>query len=493
MKLQYALLIALFCAVAGASTSFGQAICSDTVRSSKLVCVIPQLYGPGGLSDVGPNAALEERFNHEAHFGASFVSEFTPLNSNVASQLAQLPLASPSSGITFTFDPTTGAFAPSSDISFGPILGERAETIGRHRLYAAFSYQYFGFNSIDGLNLKGLPAVFTHAPAMLFGSNPPRTCTVDGDNLTGCGYERDVIVTNNRINLSANQYTTYLTFGLLRRVDVSVAIPIVSVRMKVTAAAQIIPNSDNQPTPTSAQNLHLFRPRTDCPAPCLSSSFTNERSASGIGDVIFRVKANVWKGERAGVALGVDVRAPTGDELNFLGSGAAGFKPFGVFSYQARFSPHVTLGYQWNGDSVLAGNLTTGTKAQLPGQFLYSGGVDIAVSKALSVALDLLGQRVIDGSRVVATTFTDLGPCVPNVPSDPTNPNTYCTSAGPRHTFANITQTSNSYSINNGSAGLKFSPVRNRRFLVTTNVFFRLDDGGLRAKVVPLIGASYTF
>src|SRR5262249_5966351 len=100
MKLQCVLLISLCCALSAAS-SFGQAICSSTTPSSKLVCVIPQLYGPGGLTDIGPNAALQQRFNHEAHFGASFVSEFTPLNSNVASQLAQLPLASPSSGITF--------------------------------------------------------------------------------------------------------------------------------------------------------------------------------------------------------------------------------------------------------------------------------------------------------------------------------------------------------------------------------------------------------
>ncbi len=486
MRLRYALAGVLYCALVGTSTSFAQSICSDTVRSNNLVCVIPQLYGPGGLSSGG---ALQTRFGHQAHFGASFISNFEPLNSSVASQLSQLPFASPSSGITFTFDPSTGAFTPSADASFGPILGERAETIGRHRIYAAFSYQYFGFNSIDGVNLKSVPAVYTHQDLPLFMSNPPRTCSVNGDNLTGCGFVRDVIVTNNRINLSANQYTSYFTFGLLRRVDVSVAIPVVSVRMTVTSDANIIPNSNNQPTPGGA-NLHLFPPRTpDCPDPCLNRSFTNGNSAFGIGDVIFRVKANVWKGERAGLALGVDVRAPTGDEGNFLGAGAAGVKPFGVFSYRARVSPHVTLGYQWNGDSILAGNLTTGTKAQLPGQFLYSGGVDIAVSRGLSLAFDLLGQRVIDGSRINATTFTDLGPCIPNSQSDPN----YCTSAGTPNTFRNITQVKQSYNVDNGSAGIKFNPIRNRKFLVTANVLFRLDDGGLRAKVVPLVGASYTF
>jgi hypothetical protein len=40
------------------------------------------------------------------------------------------------------------------------------------------------------------------------------------------------------------------------------------------------------------------------------------------------------------------------------------------------------------------------------------------------------------------------------------------------------------------AAGGKYSPHGN---LLTGNVQFKLDDGGLRAKVVPLVGISYTF
>ncbi len=479
--LRLALLPVFFCLFAGSSAALAQGPCSMTVVTDKLVCVIPQLYGPGGLSSSG---TVLKNTNHQGHFGDSFISDLTPLNSAVGSQLTQLPLASPTSGITLTFDPTTGVFAPSTEASFGPILGERAETIGRHRLFVAFSYQYFGFHSLDGVNLKSIPAVYTHQNLLLSGSNPPRTCSVDGDNLTGCGFVRDVIATTNQIGLRVNQFTTYFTFGLTSRIDVSVAIPVVNVRMGVASRAVIIPNSNS--------GFHIFVTRVpDCPDPCFNASFANRRTATGIGDVIVRVKGSAWRGERAGIALGLDIRTPTGDELDFLGSGAVGVKPFAVFSYRARVAPHFTLGYERNGDSILAGNLPQNMKGHLPDQFIYSGGVDIAVSRALTLAFDLLGQRVFDSRRVAITTFSDLGPCLPTgLRRGDAN---YCTSAGTPNKFPNLIQTTGSFSIHNASAGLKFSPIRNRRLIVTANTLFKLDDGGLRAKVVPLVGVSYTF
>ena len=55
------------------------------------------------------------------------------------------------------------------------------------------------------------------------------------------------------------------------------------------------------------------------------------------------------EGGRA-LAAGVDVRFPSGDEENLLGSGASGLRPFVAFSasFQA-IAPHVNVAYQWNG------------------------------------------------------------------------------------------------------------------------------------------------
>ncbi len=72
-----------------------------------------------------------------------------PLNVGIASQLSALPIASPASGVIFKEDPATGAMLPSSD-SLGPILTERAETIGKKRFFMGFTRQQFRFDRIEG-------------------------------------------------------------------------------------------------------------------------------------------------------------------------------------------------------------------------------------------------------------------------------------------------------------------------------------------------------
>jgi hypothetical protein len=38
--------------------------------------------------------------------------------------------------------------------NFGPIMSERAQTIGRHKLFVGFSYQYFNFDKVAGVSLR---------------------------------------------------------------------------------------------------------------------------------------------------------------------------------------------------------------------------------------------------------------------------------------------------------------------------------------------------
>ncbi len=71
------------------------------------------------------------------------------LNGSIATALSVLPLASPASGVITKTDPVTGAELPSS-ISLGPIFTERAETIGKHKLYIGVSSQNFHFTSLNG-------------------------------------------------------------------------------------------------------------------------------------------------------------------------------------------------------------------------------------------------------------------------------------------------------------------------------------------------------
>jgi hypothetical protein len=204
----------------------------------------------------------------------------------------------------------------------------------------------------------------------------------------------------------------------------------------------------------------------------LNAAFSSFRTATGLGDVIVRIKDTLLKGERAAVALGVDVRVPSGDEKDFLGAGAAGIKNFLAASYRARVSPHVNVGYEFNGSSILAGNSVTGQRARLPDQLFYSGGIDAGVTKRLTFALDLLGERLYGAPHVVKGPFVDvLGVSHPDIPQ--------------------TTPTHRSFNMNDLAVGAKIHPGSN--FLLTGNVQFKLDRGGLRARAVPLGGISYTF
>ena len=125
-----------------------------------LSVVFQDLYGPNGLV-VNSNQVLPDGSTHSAHFNSAFQSNFTQFNVALASQLTSLPLPSPASGFTYRFDAATGTFVRSTQ-SFGPILTDRAETIGRGRFAFNYNYQFFSFDRLEGLDLSRVPSIFTH-------------------------------------------------------------------------------------------------------------------------------------------------------------------------------------------------------------------------------------------------------------------------------------------------------------------------------------------
>jgi len=171
------------------------------------------------------------------------------------------------------------------------------------------------------------------------------------------------------------------------------------------------------------------------------------------------------------MALGVDLRLPTGDEKNLLGTGAPGVQPFAVWSAEyGAVSPHINIGYQWNGSSILAGDPGTGISEDLPDVGVYSAGAVIEIHPRVTAAVDVLGRYVIDSPRLQRTDFHALnGTSV----------------------FPNITFTSGSFNELSAAAGLKINTFG--RFLVTANLLVKLNDVGLRDKVSPLVGIEYAF
>jgi len=132
------------------SPGFCNCLCSGSLcsaQSSNLACVLLQEYGSNpnrAFTSVlyiynGPSAY---RDGHPFHFINDFSTTLKPLTTDIGRQANLLPLASPSSGVLLVYDPALKTLVTRTD-SLGPILGERAETVGRHHLFIGSSYQFF--------------------------------------------------------------------------------------------------------------------------------------------------------------------------------------------------------------------------------------------------------------------------------------------------------------------------------------------------------------
>ena len=259
-------------------------------------------------------------------------------------------------------------------------------------------------------------------------------------------------------------------YGLSDKLDVSLAIPIVDARVGMTSSATIY---NFEPPPPN----HTFAPITDNPRETYIDQFnailTNSSASAGIGDLRLRGKYVAWRDskEKSAVAVGLDLRLPTGDANNFQGSGTWGLRPFVTYSYSARVSPHASAGFEGNGNSVLAGTITSQpvTKAQLPNVFTYSAGADASIRRWVGVSGDFIGTSLLNEARLENSTFIDY-------------------KGNPHANVSTFTSTVNQANI---SLGAKVRPVA--RLLITGNVLFRLNDAGLHFKPSPLIGVSYVF
>src|SRR5580692_102815 len=433
---------------------------SAAKRSSDLVCIVPQVYGAGGLVGVDNGGPLTATKFHEVHFQASSINSFGPINAEIGVQLSQVPLASPVSGFIFA----NGVMQEAT--SFGPVLADRAETLGRRRIFVGASYEYFDFDKADSVNLKSFGAVFQHELEPTICATIPATPCKNGEPI----YTNDIVGTQNRIDIKVHQVTLVGTYGLSDKLDVSIALPIVDVRVGMSSNATIY---NFAPPPVN----HTFAPITNNPRETYINQFnailTNSDSATGIGDLRLRGKYVAWRDakEKSAVAVGMDLRLPTGDAYNFLGSGAWGLRPFVIYSYSARVSPHASAGFEGNGNSILAGDVTTQpvTKAKLPDVFTYSVGADASPVRWLGLSADYIGTSLLNESRLETTTFLAYN----------------------NLTYSNVSTFTSTVNQANISAGAKVRPMS--RLLVTGNVLFRLNNAGLHFKPSPLIGVSYTF
>ncbi len=435
----YVLIALLVCA----GTARAQEPYNVTVNVTELSRIFTELYGPQGLV-VNSLSALAGGVSHSAHFNSGFESEFSQFGTALTGQIVSSPLPAPASGFTYKFDPNLGVFTRSTS-TFGPILAERADTIGAKRLSVGFVYQRLKFDSIESMDLRSVPAVFTH------------------DNAELRGGREDVITTVNSIDSKVSRSAGFITYGVTDTLDVSIAVPYISTDIVVVSDATI------RRIGTTVPEIHFFRLTDDSIGD--RRIFTAFGHASGAGDITVRLKQMVRKHEKQGLAVGLDFRLPTGDERNLLGTGAAGVQPFGAWSADyGIFAPHINAGYQWNGASLLGGDLEAGVTEDLPDVAAYAVGAVVALHPRVTAAFDLLGRYIIDSPRVRREEFHALDG---------------------KSVFPNIAFDNDSINELSTAVGLKINLAG--RLLLNTNLLVRLNTGGLRDKMSPLIGVEYAF
>ena len=339
----------------------------------------------------------------------------------VGLEVSTAPIGSSAGGFTFIFDPTTRAFSRAAP-SFGPMLGERAITAGEGRASFGINYIHTTYDTMDGVDIRdGSFATVT----LRGGGSPPFAGSA-------------------QLDITTDTVVFFTNVALNRWFDASVAVPWVNLRIDGT---------------------HQIADRLA----------EGTATASGIGDVALRAKVRLYQQEQGGVALGVDLRVPTGDQEAMLGAGVTRTLVSAVWSTTVGpLAPHAAVGFEFWSDpfqiydplvqaTVDAGQHGTGIEA----------GVEWAASGRLTVNGEFIARTIRNGGRL---TYRDL-PMAPN-------PFGLTTASVATVDPSGLTRTS-------FAGGLKWNFAGTA--LLTAAIVMPINDAGLRDELTPIIGLDWGF
>jgi hypothetical protein len=214
-------------------------------------------------------------------------------------ELGTVPIASSASGFTYRMNRALGAVERTSD-SFGPFFVNRSLTLGDRQIALSVAYQDTSFGRLDGRSLRDGTLVST--ASQLAGEAVP----FDVETLT-------LRVRTRATAISAN-------VGVTDRLDVGVTVPFVTLSM-------------------DGERVDTYRGRESVQAAASAV-------VTGLSDVLLRGKYNVLREGGSGVAVGADLRLPTGNADNLLGAGEATIGPRVVGSIEYdRMALHGDAGF----------------------------------------------------------------------------------------------------------------------------------------------------
>lgn len=314
----------------------------------------------------------QEAFSTNANATARELTLF--LQGAVALGIATVPAPSAGSGETFRLS-ALGVPVRNEETSLGPILAERALTLGRGSFLVGANLTRLRLDRLRGTSLRDLR--FNVVQRDLPPAGPPL-----GDPVI----ERTYLAVATRMAFEAQVANLFVTAGITDRLDVSMLLPVVQATLSGFSDAQIVIGEGDDP----AAGFSFGGPTED---PKLRErSVLPLQRATGLGDISLRGKYRLTGMEsRVALAVLADVRLPTGRDEDFLGSGGAWLQGLGVVSLEAGagFSPHAN-----------AGAVVRGGEGQRDA-ILLALGFDHRTSSRLTVAAELLGQVPVGTNPLV--------------------------------------------------------------------------------------------
>ncbi|MGH9201220.1 MAG: hypothetical protein ACRD2A_08300 [Vicinamibacterales bacterium] len=341
---------------------------------------------------------------------AAAAATFATVASLLTVELSHLPTASSSGGFVYLFSPDFGTVDRASD-SFGPFFSERALRNGRGHLSVGLGFQVVRFTTLQGADLTA-------------GTFPTNTARFGGQLLP---FSVDTL----SLTLDQDTATAFATYGVANRLDVGVTVPLISLRF-------------------SGRRVNTFNG--------ISTLQSEQKGlATGLGDVGANVRLRLTGSNGSGLAVGADLRVPTGREEDLLGAGKTAGRFLAIGSWEGGlFAVHANGGFGIGGVS----------REQFVG-----GAVTVAATPRLSLVGELFARRLTD-LYTVADVYLPH-PVVAGVETMRWLP----AKTGVRTAYA--------------ATGFKLNLFGG--LLLNAQVLTRLTDTGLKARFTPSVALDYSF
>jgi hypothetical protein len=203
-------------------------------------------------------------------FTDRFVGPTQALGQALSQTVARsLPVTSASPGLTFSYDPASGAFVRDTDL-LGQLYLERARPIGKGKWNLTVSYQHVHVDAVQGHDLDSLRD--NTLPIITQGSTNNPNAPTGNVLLKFPRYD---------VGLSVDEVTLAATYGITDNLDVNLTLPILISALSINATALTFtrnPN-DNSLVPSGRRGNRFSQGNT---------------TATGVGDLFLRGKYRAY-------------------------------------------------------------------------------------------------------------------------------------------------------------------------------------------------------